>query len=104
MRRAYKILLRLYPGDYREIFAAEMLAVFEEASEERRRHGAIVLLRFAVVELMSLVSGSWSEWIAKMAYAVYHSNSSYINGRCLPDARKMLPPGASRESYDLLRT
>jgi len=81
-----------------------MLAVFEEASEEHRRHGSIVLFRFAVVELMGLVSGAWTEWIAKTAYAVYHSNSSYINGRCLPDERKMLPSGASRGSYYLLRT
>jgi hypothetical protein len=83
MRRLYKTLLRLYPRDYTELFAAEMLAAFEEVSEERQRQGAAVFLRFAIAELMGLVTGAVAELIAKSVYAVYHNNS-YISGRCLP--------------------
>ncbi len=99
MRRAYKILLQLYPRDYREMFAAEMLEVFEEAFEERRRHGSVVILRFAVAELIGLLIGTWAEWMAKSSYSVYHSNSNYISGRCLVDRRTMWYIGAARESY-----
>lgn len=98
MRRVYKTLLRLYPRDYTEVFAAEMSAVFEEVSEERRRQGTTIFLRFVVAELMGLVIGAWAEWIAKSIYAVYHSNS-YISGRCLPDPLRIRPAGVSRESH-----
>ena len=100
MKRAYKNLLHLYPKDYREVFAAEMLAVFEEASDERRGRS---LLRFALVELMSLVIGAGDEWIAKLTYGVYHSNS-YISGRCLPDRQMMRPAGVTRTSYSAGQT
>jgi hypothetical protein len=76
-----------------------MSAVFEEVSEERRRQGATVFLRFAIAELMGLVTGAVSELIAKSVYAVYHSNSSYISGGCLPDPLRIRPAGVSRESY-----
>src|SRR4029453_5410130 len=98
MRRVYKTLLRLYPREYTELFAAEMSAVFEEAFEERRRQGGAIFLRFAVAELTGLVAGAVAELIAKSVYALYHSNSSYIIGRCLPDSLRIRPAGVSRES------
>src|SRR5262245_34154675 len=98
MMRVYKTLLRLYPRDYTEVFAAEMSAVFEEAFEERRRQGTAIFLRFAVEELMGLVTGAVAEWIAKSVYSVYHNNS-YISGRCLPDPLRIRPAGVSRESF-----
>lgn len=99
MRRVYTTLLRLYPRDYRELFAAEMSAAFEEASEERRREGAAIFLRFAVAELTGLGAGAVAELIAKSVYAVYHSNSDYISGGCLPDPLRIRPAGLSRELY-----
>jgi hypothetical protein len=99
MRRVYKTLLRLYPRDYTKSFAAEMLAAFDEASEERRRRGAAIFLRFAVAELTGLVTGAVAELITKSVYALYHSNSCYISGRCLPDPLRIRPAGLSRESY-----
>jgi hypothetical protein len=99
MRRVYKTLLWFYPREYTELFAAEMLAAFEEVSKERRRQGTAIFLRFAVSELMGLVTGAVYELIAKSVYAVYHSNSSYISGRCLPDPLRIRPAGVSRESY-----
>src|SRR5215510_12567895 len=99
MRQVYKTLLWLYPWDYTEMFAAEMLSAFDEGFEERRRQGAAVSLRFAAAELVGLVTGAGAEWIAKSVYAVYHSNSRYISGRCLPDPLRIRPAGVSRESY-----
>ena len=38
MRRAYWMLLQLYPRPYWLEFAEEMLAVFAQVAEERRAH------------------------------------------------------------------
>jgi hypothetical protein len=94
VRLVYKTLLRLYPRDYAELFAAEMLTVFEEANNDRLRQGSAVFLRFAVAELMGLVSGAGAEWIAKSAYNVYHSGS-YVSGCRQPDPLRIRPAGVS---------
>jgi hypothetical protein len=35
VKRAYRTLLRLYPADYRAMFASEMLRAFDRVAEER---------------------------------------------------------------------
>lgn len=65
MKRAYRTLLRLYPRDHRDVFAAEMLVVFEQALEECRAGGWAVFLRFALAELFGLLIGAGAEWTAK---------------------------------------
>lgn len=67
LRTVYAALLRLYPGDHRELFAAEMLRVFDEAAAERRRRGWIVFVRFAIEELLGIVIGAGLQWIAKFS-------------------------------------
>jgi hypothetical protein len=98
LTRPYSTLLRLYPRDYRALFAAEMLTAFEEADRERRPSGAAVKIRFAVAELLGLVLGAWAEWTAKIAYSVYHTNS-YVGCRGARDLRLMRPAGVSWESF-----
>src|SRR5579863_1352078 len=80
-KQAYKFLLRLYPRDYRAMFAAEMFAAFEQAAEEQRGSA------FVLAELTSLLAGAGSEWIAKL------TSDSSIRGRLLPDRVRMRPPG-----------
>jgi hypothetical protein len=63
MRRVYAALLRFYPEEYRALFAAEMLALFEESAAERR--GRVAFFWFCVRELAGLACGSGFEWIAK---------------------------------------
>jgi hypothetical protein len=98
LKRAYEILLRLYPADHRALFAAEMLTAFEEAVEERRERGWAVFARFALAELVGLVIGAWAEWGAKFTPVACQSNIS-------PSAKahrlllKMRPPGVSRDSF-----
>ncbi len=93
MKRAYGTLLRLYPRDYKALFAAEMLSAFESAAEERRGHGWMVFVRFVMAESMGLMMGAGAEWIAKW------STSPSVRGRCLPDLRMMRPPGVPREVW-----
>ena len=85
--RAYRFLLRLYPRDYRARFAAEMLAAFELAAEERRGLG------FVLAELAGLLAGAGSEWIAKL------TSDRSIRGRLLPDRLRMRPPGVPWEVH-----
>jgi hypothetical protein len=93
MKRAYEILLGLYPRDYRARFATEMSSAFEEASAERRRQGRVVYARFAISELTGLTIGAGIEWIAKL------TTDSSIRGRSLPDRLLMRPPGVSWEAH-----
>ena len=93
MTRAYRILLLLYPADYRALFAAGMLNAFAKTAAERRGQGRAVFIRFALAELAGLTIGAGAEWIAKL------TTETSVRGRCLPDLRMMRPPGVSRELW-----
>jgi hypothetical protein len=56
----YRILLFLYPADFRRHFAAEMLSVFEQRALERR--GARLLL----IEYFSILKGAYIMWFARI--------------------------------------
>jgi hypothetical protein len=92
-RRAYRTLLRLYPNDYRALFAVEMQNAFEQAAEEGRLQCGPVFIRFLVGEFIDLLVGAGVEWIAKW------TTDSSIRGRCLPDLRMIRPPGVPRELW-----
>ena len=85
MKRAYLTLLRLYPADYRAMFAAEMTRAFDRLVEERR-------LRLSE-ELTGVISGAAREWIAKW------TTDPVLRGRSLPDLRLMRPPNISKELW-----
>jgi hypothetical protein len=93
MKRAYESLLRLYPRDYRAMFATEMSSAFEEASAERRSQGWGAYARFTLAELMALTIGAAVEWIAKL------TTDSSVRGRSLPDRLLMRPPGVSWDAH-----
>ena len=79
MRRISKALLRLYPYDYRVMFAAEMVDVCEKSAREH-----------VVVELIGLLFGAAREWNAKL------TTDRAIRGRSLPDLRMMRPVGVPK--------
>ena len=91
--QAYRTLLRLYPSDYRALFALEMQNSFERAAEEHRLLGRPVFIRFLLSEFVGLLGGVGGEWIAKL------TTDSSVRGRCLPDLRMMRPPGVPRELW-----
>ncbi len=67
IKRAYQTLLRLYPADYKELFAAEMLATFVKADEECRAKGRLRFMRFVFAELMGLLTGAVTEWALQLS-------------------------------------
>ena len=90
--KAYRTLLRLYPADYRALFARQMLDSFEREAKERRC-GRVAFIRFLLAELAGLISSAGAEWVAKW------TTDSVVRGRALPDLRMMRPPGVSRERW-----
>src|SRR6516162_6148279 len=66
MKRVFQALLRLYPRDHRQMFAAEMSSVFEAAAEERSRQGWRSYLRFVLAEFLGLAGGAVAAWAAKL--------------------------------------
>jgi hypothetical protein len=85
MKRAYRTLLRLYPADYRAMFAAEMARAFDRLVEERHSH--------LTSELLGAIAGAACEWIAKW------TTDPSVRGRSLPDLRMMRPPNISKELW-----
>jgi hypothetical protein len=98
LKRAYDILLRLYPADYRALFADEMLTAFEEAAEERRERGRAVFARFVLAELAGLVIGAGAEWSAKVTQDACQSNIS-ASAKAHWLLLRMRPLGVSRDSF-----
>ena len=65
MKRAWRTLLRLYPPAHRELFAAEMEAVFDQAAEERRMAGWLAFAGLLIAELYGLLMGAGGAWLAE---------------------------------------
>ncbi|SPF56899.1 hypothetical protein SBA4_970005 [Candidatus Sulfopaludibacter sp. SbA4] len=93
MRTAYRLLLHLYPHDFRVWFAAEMTTAFEARAGECRARGRAVFLRFAIAELIGLLKGAAAEKAARIAA------DPAVRARSVPDLRMMRPPGITREAY-----
>jgi hypothetical protein len=87
MKRTFRLLLRLYPLDHRQLLGNEMLQVFEQAAEEHRAHGRLAFLFFAFFEFAGLLFGSISAWRR------YRRSDRAI------DLRKMRPPEVSKATY-----
>jgi len=98
LKRAYDILLRLYPADYRALFASEMSTTIEEAAEERRERGWAAFTRFVLAELAGLVIGAAAEWSAKLAQDAFQSNIS-ASAKAHWLLLRMRPLGVSRDSF-----
>jgi hypothetical protein len=82
VKRAYRMLLKLYPYDFRAAFAVEMSEAFARVSTERR--GA---------ELAGLLAGAAAEWFAKT------TSDPAVRAHTLPDLRMMRPAGMPRELW-----
>ena len=87
MKRAFRILLRLYPASYRDLLGEEMFSVFEQAAQEQRARGCLAFTRFALAEVFGLLLGSAGAWRRYRA-----------TERAL-DLRNMRPPEVSKASY-----
>ncbi|HEY7547639.1 MAG TPA: hypothetical protein VID27_22265 [Blastocatellia bacterium] len=99
MRRVYKTLLKLYPPEHKATFAEEMLTVFEEAAEERRRQGWVVFVCFLIAELTDLIIGIGAEWTAKLSGSGYRFSPSLSSAAAYRMVQKMRPAWVSQEVF-----
>jgi hypothetical protein len=77
MNRLFRAILRLYPAEYRAVFAPEMIEVFEEASAAWKTRGLFALIWFANCECLGLFKGAVLEHTARWA-----ARDRYITARC----------------------
>src|ERR1700753_3162058 len=62
----YRLLLLLYPADFRRRFADEMLCVFQQRLRERLSTRKIDSQAFVVREMFGLLKGAQTMWIEKI--------------------------------------
>ena len=82
MARVFRLILGLYPYDFRARFEAEMLSAFKH-----HRHASVAQ------ELAWLCLGAAREHVAKW------TTPNHIRGRHLSDLRMMRPAGVTREMW-----
>jgi hypothetical protein len=58
MKRTFAALLRLYPRGYRELFADEMMAVFEDARLDSKSRGWLPYCTFLLAETAGILRGA----------------------------------------------
>jgi hypothetical protein len=91
--RLYGALLRLYPYDFQQLFAAEMAQTFAQAADEHHQRGVTAFATFNAREWGAVVVEAAAEWAAKL-----YGHPS-LHGRCLPDWRLMRPPDVSKKDW-----
>jgi hypothetical protein len=62
----FRVLLRLYPPEYRRTFAPEMLTVLEKATHEHCQSNWAPYARFVLSESLGLIKGAAAEWIVRL--------------------------------------
>jgi hypothetical protein len=83
MRRLYRIILKVYPAEYRNAFGAEMIGVFDQARADARKRGALRFVLFMISEFSGLLKGLLREFAAKWAsgeaYVTFRSTSRQLS-------------------------
>jgi hypothetical protein len=82
--RCYRMLVRLYPGDFRRQFSGEMLHVFEQRASERFAFGKTASIVFVFREFASLLRGAQTMWMAK----VFSTAKDVLKDNLVPDRKK----------------
>jgi hypothetical protein len=94
-RRAYTLVLSLYPGDHRVLFECEMRVVFAQrlADCAPGRLGC-----FVCSELNSIIKDATAAWIDKLRHILHHLDVP-PNCGCIPDFRKIRPPWTNAKAF-----
>ena len=62
----YRMLLLLYPAEFRRQFSAEMICVFEQRGREYFADRRSATFAFLLTEFFSIVKGAYIMWFAKI--------------------------------------
>jgi hypothetical protein len=91
--RTFRLLILLYPEDYRRAFAAAMVHAFTDAAADRSAEGVLAGCRFVAREYASLIRGAGQEWLAKATAAPFERQMLFR------DPSLMRPPGMTRRDW-----
>lgn len=76
----HNAVLRFYPAEFREAFAAEMIETHQQACLDARSRGPLAYTAFSARELTGLLRGLCCEWAAK-----WTARETYVtSNRSLP--------------------
>ena len=93
MERIYRVLLRLYPYDFRFWLSAGMLHDVAQSAASARASGRAAFLLWATRELAELLRGCAAEWFAKF------TGDAFARSSALSDWRMMRPASISKEAW-----
>jgi hypothetical protein len=62
MTHFYRLLLRFYPAEYRELFGDEIGVVLQQAATEKRAEGKLAFASFVMREIAGVLAGVPREW------------------------------------------
>ncbi len=66
MKQVFDFLLRLYPAEYRAMFADEIRSVLHKSREDHRKKGTLAFFVLEIREALGLLIGLGREWIARL--------------------------------------
>jgi hypothetical protein len=70
----YRVLLLLYPADFRSQFSEEMISVFQQRAGERFANRDSQPIAWLAIEFLSIVKGAHTMWLTRIL--PFHHNSS----------------------------
>jgi hypothetical protein len=72
----YRVLLLLYPADFRRQFSEEMISVFEQRAGERFANRDSQQVAWLATEFLSIVKGAQTMWLTRSLPFQHNSSSS----------------------------
>ena len=85
----YRVLLLLYPADFRTQFSEEMISVFEQRAGERFANRDSQQIVWLAIEFLSIVKGAHTMWLRRIL--PIRRNSSCSDAELPPEASLTLP-------------
>jgi hypothetical protein len=72
----YRVLLLLYPADFRQQFSEEMISVFEQRTGERLANRDSRPVAWLAIEFLGIVKGAHTMWLTRILPTQRSSSSS----------------------------
>jgi hypothetical protein len=76
LRDLYRVLLLLYPADFRRQFSEEMISVFEQRPGERFANRGSQQVAWLATEFLSIVKGAHTMWLTRILPFQHNFSSS----------------------------
>ena len=96
----YRVLLLLYPADFRRQFSEEMIFVFEQRAGERFANRESQPVAWLAIEFLSIVKGAHAMWLTRIL--PIHRNSSSSDG-AVPEEASLTVAEVARQRHAAIK-